>query len=373
MFSEEYVANLGISSLIKSEYLCKDKWEEQRLEEELTADNSDFLKCDDILWSKSKKNSERITLEPIAKGIGIRNFRIQTIADKISDMELLIRVDDFNQDIIRELVYLHVTIKIADSLMCRYPLGPSLILSKLKGRKVIEENGILRIPLIFSDLISGDKFPIFLICFHELNISLLFLEERKMDIRLSFVCKNLEKQKRNALIKESNKTTELAILQIAINWFFMQGNKLAEPGLNFLTKLLFFEFMPPQRSNDMQLPIITEIRLYLCGYPIVYRDDKILRIKLFDRIYYGISFSPEYKTKADLKRIFNKKTKIGDKIGNKNFGINFSKYERVRIEFETLCEKELDNFAVGLIQIRYNVLLLSEGMAALKDVSDQYT
>ena len=357
MFNSEDLAFVAKGAM-KSEYKFKENWHNHYIENELKNDfnkNSSIkYKSEDI--NKGKKKVKGIYNEKEFKYV----FQIPQEKIKIFNFYLKIKLLNFNQNI-NEIINLESFIEIIanGNTVSKNKLEAEILLAKIKGKKIICNDKYIILPLILTDLFCKKKFPIYLLKYSPFNINLC---GKKLVTDITLIYNYIYKEKYNI---DSQKNLLWNILITNQKFYNYLGSfKINESGP---TKMLFFNINLPGILKEENLinPEIYEIRLFLNNLkPIIYNElqGDILKLKLFNKTYFGISLSPNYIYKSDIKKIFDE-----DLISEKsNYGINFSRIVDTRVEFDSNCP--LNEALISTIKIGTNSITFSNGIVFIKYV-----
>ena len=130
--------------------------------------------------------------------------------------------------------------------------------------------------------------------------------------------------------------------------------------INHIVQILVVYFQPNDNYDDnTDIPILTSFQISANGKNYVEYD--IIPINFFSFTMYIISFVPELNTLEKLKENF-KNNKVA------NGGINFSRIDKIscKIDYETKCDNNLNNYDFCYVPLRFNILLFRNGITGLR-------
>ena len=352
----EMLAEYAVSSHLKSKYIPRYKWDEQYLnniDKEL-----DYM--DRKILEKDLNYNNEIYETDIIKSVCVRSrchrFRINKSKEKIWGVWLIITDNDgYNnpEDINRELLESNISIEIGGSpIISGLNIMYNLLFASFLGKKIIYEDNKIFVPIIALDLMYPNKFPVYMLEFHDFNIAISGTKDPRYNFELKYNwCRSKNK-------KKLGKLGLLNILQVFSNQESEFYNKI-RLNTNHPTQLLLFEISNDQGYNDS---ILHEINLKLNGQsPIVFRSDmgEIIKFNILGKVIYAISLCSKFKYQEDLKKLFFRDPNDNNELTE---GINFSRIDNAVVDFvfDIRVRKQ-----ICISSINTNQLKLINGMGGL--------
>jgi hypothetical protein len=381
---------------LNSQFVPLDEWDEYNFIQEMKDNNNlkkDQTSFEDDLLSEHLgadkylvvdrmiSHMREIEISPYQKNKGTDKFTFQITrqADLISDLKMIMEYDDLELDIEDRFYLLESTIEleIGGSPITKFSLSSNLLLCLLRDKKVIEEQGIIKLPLLLFDSPKDDLFPLLCLDYHEVRIIIKLHPKiaNKMRINLSLIgyvigANNYSGDTRfgdaltsiNKYNSGDKGLDEMRRVHAAdyTNFLLQSNDYLLGTYLNFnlVVKFVMFRFKPKKASSIWDYlscqPNLDAIRMSLNGlYPMEFGSDRILTVDFMGVRLYVLPLSPEL---ADWN-------KVKQSLSEKDFkftGINFSKVDTTKFDFVT--DVPIEEFDTYITPINLNLNRISGGM-----------
>ncbi len=322
----------------KLEYINKTQWNDYSERKELE-DTSNYL-SDEI------KSDYEYCVVPkyslcLERGTTRYRFDLTSIGGIISDICINFKFRDISQDI-SELNNIEIKCFIGSTRIHRISLLINLCFCKILKKKVIEEDDIVCIPLIYTEF-QNNKFPLYLLKYHNFVIDVTSDSDNIMDIELS--CKKYPKQ---------NKITFAQIPTLEAQTYngTHQLNEKIVLLFGMICKLIVISF----KCDLKEHPNLTKIILSHENLdPIIYNvfDGDIIQTNIHGKPTYIISLVPDMRTKKDIRKMMKKKIN--------GYGAGLFCMSNLTLSFESETLNNI-NYNVEIVAININLLHFIGGM-----------
>jgi hypothetical protein len=179
------------------------------------------------------------------------DFILKSTLNSAYIWDLTLEIDlDIDIDLISLINDLVIYVKIGDSIINDFNMKYNLYFASLFKRKIIINNDKYLIPLVGLDILKLKKFPLFLLNYHVVEVTLAThqrtLQKLQNKCCLSFKYCNKEKEKllNKSLMVLTYTSAEIAYFDLENKQYCCLKNLISK-----LTKFLFFEFI----SNKEEL------------------------------------------------------------------------------------------------------------------------
>lgn len=284
----------------------------------------------------------------------------------VSDFWLEIQPNDFNNDIIDELLEYEIVLQTGGSSITSVPMMINLFFANFANKKLYIDGDKIRIPIQILEIMNNLPFGLHWCFYHQLSIKLQ-PSNRHKNYNFNSEMNLCYKYATGKTVDRSNDILmEFVILQMKQKDLWVMNNRLSLD-CKLVNKFIIFEFKPPKEYlgtydwGTHDFVNIESIKLHLNGLPpIVFNDieDEIIHFNIRGRHFYGISLCSEFKNIESINKYFSCKTRA--KNLKLNSGINFSRIDKIVVEFN--ADYDLNGVVCVVYNINLNVARLMSGM-----------
>jgi hypothetical protein len=321
-------------------YVSKNKWDETYLRNSLTDklyerdDSMDFREPETYELLSKHGGSKHVLL---SKHGGCKHefmieHNIKSMCE-ISDLRLHIKLNDFNNSAINHILNWKFELIIGGLCVDEMDMITNLFLCKVMKKKIKETCEELIIPIVFFDVSSYTKFPLYLLYWHEVSIR-IYTKNELFELSMFVDKYNIDAN----IDPEEHPGVRCAFCQTQLHSF--ENSETIKCLFNHPTQFIYVVF---DSEDIFTQPQINKIFLYLNNLdPIKWETylDEIIHIKIFDKIIYIVSLIPDIRVIRDIRKMFKelKHNEVNNAQCKKKFdipvGINFSRIDIIKLSFE---------------------------------------